>query len=287
MILGLPRPAILAISATGPNSSKLHHPALPLSLEELSACARACHMAGASLYHLLIRDDKGQPTLEPRRISEGLAHMEESCEGQLPMQLHLPKPQDASAKEAFALQRQAIETAQPKALSMAFRDLFPQGADEERELEARDFLDDCTSEGIAVQLSLDHIADLDWFYAYRQYGLLTIEKPMIHLDLTEAASQGQANAQALRPFLNKLDQLNLLSQVHWSVSAKGSAELPTAAAALAFGGHCQIGFAHNLYNADGELANDNAAQLAPVIQIAQTLGRPAASSFETLALLRG
>lgn len=287
MILGLPRPAILAINASGPTNSKLEHPGLPLSLQEMCECARKCQMAGASLYHLTVRDEAGKPTLQPEIVSKALSEIDAACEGTLPLQLNVHNVLEEEADKIFAFQREVVQTCQPKAISIAFRDLFPQGTEEKRELEARDFLDDCQSQNVAVQISFNHIADLDWFYAYRQYGMLNIDKPMLLLDLTGLQKKIEPNAHALRPFLAKLDQLNLLSSVHWSVCAPGIAELPTAAAVLALGGHCQIGFAHNIHNADGDLASDNASQLEPVKAIAELLGRPAASSFETLALLRG
>lgn len=287
MILGLPRPAILAINASGPNSTKLEHPDLPLSLQEMCDCARNCLMAGASLYHLTVRDEAGKPTLQPEIASNALSEIDAACDGALPLQLNIHNALDREADDIFALQRDVVQACQPKAISIAFRDLFPQGVEEEREMEARNFLDDCQSQNVAVQISFNHIADLDWFYAYRQYGMLNIEKPMLLLELSEISKKIEPNAHALRPFLAKLDQLNLLSSIHWSVCAPSIAELPTAAAVLALGGHCQIGFAHNIHNADGDLASDHASQLEPVKAIAEMLGRPAASSFETLALLRG
>ncbi|MCV6576512.1 MAG: 3-keto-5-aminohexanoate cleavage protein [Cohaesibacter sp.] len=287
MILGIPRPALLAISASNPNSTKVHHPAIPLSLQESVACARQCQAAGGSLYHLIIRDEDAKPTLQSERVKEVFAHIEQACNANLPIQLDLHVPSGDQGAKGLKAQREAIEAAQPKAITIAFRDLFPQGADEDRELQAREFLDDCKTENVAVQFSFTHCADLDWFYAYRQYGLISVEKPMLLLDLTISTKSLEPTAHALRPFLAKLDQLKLLSSIHWSVAAPANAQLPTAAAALALGGHCQIGLAHNLHDENGELSQNSAAQLAPIKQMADILGRPAANAFETMALLRG
>lgn len=287
MILGLPRPAILTIAANGAYRTKLDHSHLPLTPDEHCACALACHQAGASLYRLALYNPAVPNVPMPSDYAAVIREIDRACEDQMPVQLDMTDPNQTEQGEHFATQRADIEHIKPKAFSIAFRDLFPKGAEEKREGEARDFLDECQNENIAVQFIFDHVGDLDWFYAYRQYGLISQKKPMLLFDLTKAHKRVEANAHALRPYLAKLDQLNLLSQVQWSVCAPDCAELPIAVASLTLGGHCQIGLAHNLHDGEGEVAKDNASQLAPLMQISQNLGRPSASAFESLALLRG
>ncbi|MCT4655957.1 MAG: 3-keto-5-aminohexanoate cleavage protein [Cohaesibacter sp.] len=283
MILGLPRPAVLALSPNGPNASKLHHPQMPLTSDEQAQCAKRCLEAGASLYHLSAFDEKLRYSLEKDVVRQAMDATEEACEGRLLIQLNLK----ASDGVSFAQQRALTEQIKPQAVAIPFREIFPFGAEDEAENEARDFLDDCHKEAIAVRFDFSDEADLDWFYAYRQYGLIPGDKPFLHFSLEQATAKPDQTAHSLRPYLVRLDKLNMGGMVHWSASASGEAERSVAAAALAFGGHCQVGFAHNLHDLDGELAAGNAQQIEAIRPLADALGRPPASKFEALAMLKG
>ena len=57
-------PLILTVAPNGASKTKADHPALPMTSEEIAACAAACAEAGAAMIHLHVRDRQGGHTLD-------------------------------------------------------------------------------------------------------------------------------------------------------------------------------------------------------------------------------
>ena len=64
---------LITVAPTGAESSKADVPALPVTLDELVTTAVECESLGAAVIHVHIRDDDGQPTLDPGRLRETVA----------------------------------------------------------------------------------------------------------------------------------------------------------------------------------------------------------------------
>lgn len=57
-------PLVITVAGVGAELSKEEQPALPITAEEIAADAAECAEAGASIYHLHVRDAAGRPTME-------------------------------------------------------------------------------------------------------------------------------------------------------------------------------------------------------------------------------
>jgi uncharacterized protein (DUF849 family) len=64
---------LVTVAPTGAETTKADAPALPVTLDELVATARACRAAGAAVIHVHIRDDAGAPTLDLARLRDTVA----------------------------------------------------------------------------------------------------------------------------------------------------------------------------------------------------------------------
>jgi 3-keto-5-aminohexanoate cleavage enzyme len=71
---------ILTVAAVGAEQTKEHQPGLPTTPEELAGDAIACRDAGASIYHLHVRDRSGSPTMSVEAFAEAKAAIEESTD---------------------------------------------------------------------------------------------------------------------------------------------------------------------------------------------------------------
>ncbi|MBA3431402.1 MAG: 3-keto-5-aminohexanoate cleavage protein [Actinobacteria bacterium] len=58
-------PLVITVAGIGAELSREDQPALPLSAEEIGGDAADCAAAGASIYHLHVRDRDGAPTMDP------------------------------------------------------------------------------------------------------------------------------------------------------------------------------------------------------------------------------
>ncbi len=71
---------LITVAPTGAESAKAEVPALPVTLDELVATARACAQAGAAVVHVHVRDAEARPTLDPVRLADTVAALREATD---------------------------------------------------------------------------------------------------------------------------------------------------------------------------------------------------------------
>lgn len=283
MILGVPRPLVLTVAPNGPARSKSDNPAMPVDRGEMVEAARTSCAAGASLFLLSLKDDKARPCFDVARHADASAELREACQDQLSIMLDLKLPADENRRQWTPL----LKGAKADICQIALEDLLPRDGDESDEAHATEFFDICEEEEIKVQLLLRQPGDIDWFYAYRQYGVLPESCRSLVFQLGMDGDQPDCNPHQLRDYLAALDKQYLRGKVAWSVAAFGPGEMMAQTAAIALGGHVQTGFAYNVHRPDGELAGNNAEQVERLAKLAAGLERPPASRFEAMTLLFG
>ena len=73
-------PLIITVAAVGAELTLDQQPNLPVTPEALARDATECEQAGASIYHLHVRDGGGRPTMDVGRFREALAAITESTD---------------------------------------------------------------------------------------------------------------------------------------------------------------------------------------------------------------
>ena len=68
---------LITVAPTGAETAKADVPALPVTLDELVATARACEAAGAGMIHVHVRDDDTRPTLDLARLRDTVEALRE------------------------------------------------------------------------------------------------------------------------------------------------------------------------------------------------------------------
>lgn len=71
---------LITVAPTGAEVDKREVPALPVTVEELTATALACEKAGASVIHVHLRDDEAKPTLDTGLLREAVAALRETTD---------------------------------------------------------------------------------------------------------------------------------------------------------------------------------------------------------------
>src|SRR4051812_449454 len=71
---------LLTVAPTGAETAKSDAPALPVTVDELVATAKACEAAGAAVIHIHLRDDDARPTLDLARAREAVAALRDSTD---------------------------------------------------------------------------------------------------------------------------------------------------------------------------------------------------------------
>ena len=284
MFFGTPKPIALTYSANGTSRTKRDCLSLPMKPDELITSAQSAAIAGASVFSFSSRTGDGQVSNAPEDILPAVEAIRQQSAGltlQIEFNLDPVADFDLGAFEKLASAK-AID-------SCLFRlsQILPREGDEADENRARDVLDLCDEFEVGVQFALEKPSDIEWYYAFRQYGIIPESCRALLFILGKDGDQPSSDPNELRQYLAVLDKLHLNGKVVWSAAAYGSNELSSLVAAAAFGGHVTTGLAYNHTSEQGEAFNSVQDQVSPLLEITDKLSRPVASGSEARTLLFG
>jgi uncharacterized protein (DUF849 family) len=267
-------PLVLAVAPTGARRGKADHPALPVTPAEVAWETAKCLEAGAAMLHLHVRDAAGAHSIDADLYREAIAAVRGAVGERVVIQITTEAVGKFTPEEQIA----SIRAVRPEAVSIAIREICPAGADEARLADLATFMQ---RESIAPQWILYDVPDVQRFVDLRRRGIVPHGSVLYVLG---RYAPGQLSAPAdLLPFLRAAEGESLA----WLLCAFGPQERACALAAAALGGHCRIGFENNLFLPDGNIAPDNAAQIAGVAGLAPQVGRRLATADEARAILAG
>ena len=269
------QPLIIAVAPNGARKTKADHPALPISPSEIAETAQACCEAGASMIHLHVRDEEERHSLSVRAYRAAIDAIHERLGDEILIQVTSEAVGIYSPAEQMAMVREL----KPEAISLALRELYPEGSDESAFAEFSAWI---AEEGIMPQWILYDPADLRRLQALREKEVIA-GTTAFRLYVLGRYSKGQkSEPNDLLPFLEAATQ-----EDPWAVCAFGEKEAASAITAAALGGHARVGFENNTLLPDASVAKDNATLVAAVAEGARALGRPLASAAEARAIFRG
>ena len=263
---GMPlQPVPIGVAPNGARRTQSDHRALPITPDELAACAEACVAAGASWFHVHVRDDQGGHTLDPGRYREAFAAIRERVGDGLVLQMTTEAVGRYRPEEQVA----AVQAVRPEAVSIAVRELL---ADDAFLPRAGAFLEDLRLAGTAVQFIVYDPADLQRLAALHAPGGVLQGCPEVLFVLGSYAARRAGHPLELLPMLGVLP-----AGWKWSVCAFGPTEFACLGAAAALGGGVRIGFENNVQLPDGSPAQDNAVQVARMARTLDAMGISLAS----------
>lgn len=247
----------LMVAPNGATKTKADHPALPITLREIVACAVACHAAGADGLHAHVRDADGQHVLDAGLYAELLDELRH----QVP-QMQVQITTEAVGRYSPAAQRALVEGLRPVSVSIALREIMA----EQDTAVTRRFFAFCREAEIAVQHILYDSVDVATFGALQAEGIIprATGTQVLHVLGRYAADQRSVPRDLDAP-LRVQDTLEVAPD--WAVCAFGPQEAACLLAAQRMGGKARIGFENNLLQPDGQPAFDNAAQVGNYLRM--------------------
>lgn len=259
---------LLTVAPNGARRGKADHPALPVTIDETAETARACLDAGADAIHLHVRDAGGGHVLDAGLYARAVAAVDRATGGRLFVQVTT----ESAGLYAPADLRRLLAEVEAPAVSIALRELLPDGAGEAEEAAAADCYRSVRARGILIQHFLHTPADLDRFCALAARGVVPDDTLDLLFVLGRHGADDTDPAQ-LAEYLTRLGRGGLAGRAEWAVCAFGRMETRGLAAALAMGGKARVGFENSLHHADGTRARDNADRVAAIARIVAALGR--------------
>lgn len=261
---------LISVAPNGARRNKADHPAIPLTLSEIIADARACHAAGAAMLHLHVRDDQGRHSLDAGLYREALGELAR----QLPGLLVQITTESGDRYSPYA-QFDCLKAVHPEFASVSVREIS-----REPEVAAR-LYHHAAEAGIAIQHILYDPEDLALLHEWMRDGLVSPDEARsLLLVLGRYATAQAGDPRDLLPFLSTLP-----STAIWSVCAFGQREAACAAVAMAFGGHVRVGFENNLHLPDGRRAGSNADLVRQAVAAARLTARDPADADTARFLL--
>jgi uncharacterized protein (DUF849 family) len=237
----------LAVAPNGGRKTKADHPALPLTADELARTAAECLERGASMIHLHVRDAEGRHCIDPETYRAAIARICQEVGDRLVLQI----TSESLGRYSPAEQRAAVLRTNPEAVSLALRELAPEGADEK---ELGQFLGKLKQMRIWPQIILYTPSEAERLGAMLKHGLIPFDKLAVLYVLGRFALTRTALPRDLLPFLAP-DMPRFDS---WSVCAFGRREAACVTAGALLGGHARVGFENNLALLNGARAASNA-----------------------------
>lgn len=247
----LPR---IMVAPNGARHSRRDHPALPITLAEIVATARACHAAGAGALHAHLRDGAGRHLLDAGAYRELLGEMARAVPG-----MRVQITTEAGGRYGPAEQRALLDALLPEGASAALREIMGDG----RRDAARRFYHGAAEAGVAVQHILYEPGEIGWLADEIAAGTIPAAGLQLLFVLGRYAGGPPSDPAVLQGWLDALAARGL-GGADWALCAFGRAETVCLQAALRAGGKARVGFENSFFNADGSRARDNAERVAEI-----------------------
>ena len=265
-------PLIITVAAVGAELTRAQQPGLPITPEDVARDAEDCAAAGASIYHLHVRDDSGAPTMDVERFRK----VSEAISERTDLIVQFTSGGAASDPEEARIAPLSLrpEMATLTTGTVNFGDeIFANP----RPLVERFYLR-MRSLGILPEFEIFEPGMIGNALAvHGQHG----DDHHLHFDFV----LGVPGAMPAWP-----DSLRFLSEhlpegATWSATGIGKSHVPVAQDTIAMGGHVRTGFEDVRYVGPGELARSNAQLVRRVAEMAAAAGREIAAPEEARGIL--
>jgi 3-keto-5-aminohexanoate cleavage enzyme len=265
-------PLIITVAGIGAELTREDQPSLPMTPEEIAADAAECRDAGASIYHLHVRDEAGRPTMDVAtfaaardairaaadvivQFTSGGAVTDSEDDRMAPLEL---RPEMASLTTGTVNFGNDVFYNPTPLVERFYRRM--------RVLEITPEFEIFEPGMIANALRL-----------YQEHG----DGHHQHFDFV----LGVPGALPAWPDAVAFLQAHLPEGATWSATGIGRSHLPVTVAAIERGGHVRTGFEDVRFFEPGKLATSNRELIERVAHMASEAGRGVAEPQEARAML--
>ncbi len=264
---------IITAAICGAEGEKEKFPQLPVTAEELALEARACYEAGASIIHLHVRDQNGEPTQDREVFREAIEAIRKAC-SEVIIQPSTGGAVGMAKEERKQPLDLPIEMASLTTGTVNFGDGVFYNSPEYVEY----FASLMQERGIKPEIEVFETGMIQNAVNLAKRGILNTP---IHFDFVLGVPGAMpATAKNLLHLVETIP-----SGSTWTVAGIGRHELPMAAMAIVLGGHVRVGFEDNMYYRYRQLAESNAELVARVARLAAELERGVATPAEAREIL--
>lgn len=266
------QPLIITVAAVGAEVTKEQQPNLPITPDELARDASSCAEAGASIYHLHVRDGAGEPTMDVETFAR--AHEAITASTDLIVQFTTggAVSDDEEARIAPLSLRPEMATLTTGTVNFGTEVFMNPASLVER------FYRRMRELGILPEFEIFEAGMIaNAARVYDEHG----DGHHRHYDFVLGVPGALPAAPGVIAFLCSL----LPEGATWSATGIGRAHPAVMEEALATGGHIRTGFEDVRYVAPGRPATSNRELVEKVVKLADPQGRTVAAPAEARRLL--
>ena len=265
-------PLIVTVAGVGAELTLEQQPNLPVTPDDLARDAAECAEAGASIYHLHVRDAQGNPTMDVGAFRAGMDAIRGSSD------LIVQFTSGGAVTDTEEVRIAPLELRPEMAsLTTGSVNFGPAVFSNPLPLVER-FYDRMRALGIVPEFEIFEagmIATAD--HVYQEHG----GDHHRHYDFVLGVPGGMPAWPDSVEFLRS----HLPEGVSWSATGIGRAHEAVAGRAITSGGHVRTGFEDVRYVGPGELATSNRALVEKIVSAARESGRPVATPDQARQIL--
>ena len=265
---------IITVAGVGAETTKAAQPALPVTAAEIGADAARCAEAGASMYHLHVRDAAASPTQAQAVFAAAIEEIRKRSDIII------------QTSTGGAMGMTADERLQPLDLGPEMASLTTGTANFGDEVFFNDtalmseFYQRMQKKGVRPEFEIFEAGQIDnALRLVKRYGPAG---PLLHWDFVLGVPGSMSGEPRNLTFL--VDRIPAGST--WTCTGIGRWHMPVTLTALALGGNVRLGFEDNIYLHRGVLAGENAELVGRVARIAREWDRACATPDEARRLLK-
>jgi 3-keto-5-aminohexanoate cleavage enzyme len=265
-------PLIITVAGIGAEVTRDQQPNLPITPEEIGEDATRCRAAGASIYHLHVRDPSGAPTMDIDTFRRAF----DAIRVRTDVIVQFTSGGAASDRENARIA--PLELRPPMASLTTGTTNFGSEVFWNPEPLVTRFYVRMRELGIMPEFEIfDSAMISNAERLLRRHG----DGHHAHFDFVLGVPGAMPAWPDALPFL----VAHLPEGATWSATGIGRAHLPVTKGAIARGGHVRTGFEDVRFFAPGELATSNAQLVARVVGIARSQGRDIATPASARKIL--
>lgn len=264
---------IITACITGAEIEKRDFPNLPTTPEEQAQEAWACRMAGASIIHLHVRNEKGESTQDRVYFERAFKAIKEKAPDLI------IQPSTGGSVGMTAEERLQPISLRPEMATLSCGSVnFGDGVFMNTPQNMEAFAERMKAEGVKPEIEVFDVGMINNALALVKKGLVAMP---LHFDFVMGVPGGIPGTP--KNLLHLVESIPPGST--WSVAGIGRTELPLGVMAIILGGHVRVGFEDNVYYKKGEPCKNNAQLVARIARLAEELGREVATPEEARVIL--
>ncbi len=256
---------IITVAVCGAEVTRNDTPYIPITPEEIAQQTYEAYLVGASIVHLHVRDENGNPTQDAQIFQKVVRLIREKCPDII-IQVSTGGAVWMSPEERL----QSLEANPDMATLTTGTVNFGNDVFMNSMPMVERFARAMKEKGIMPEFECFDLGHINNAMQLVKKGLV---EGHLHFDFVMGVPGGiAANARNLVAMVDSLP-----AGATWTVAGIGKYEFPMAAMAIAMGGNVRVGMEDNIYIEKGVLARSNAELVEKVVRIAKELGRKIAS----------